>query len=268
VSRIETLLWGLLVTVVAIVPGGHAGAQTSSPSENDDRPVVYLTFDSGPGPRTTEYLDVLDQWDAKATFFVIGRNAQASPQMLREIVRRGHAVGNHTWTHRDLTELPPLEAQTELHVTNRFVAETVGLDVRCWRPPFGENSDGLKAGAAKVGLSNNSWIESGRWDVDTVDWKFGYEFVLARLQTIQAGDVVLMHGGMNPDYEDLAALMTWFEANGERYRFESLPGCGPTAIPASLGAVDPDTNFIDSDPALWFEIRRAAPYLNAFGKAQ
>ncbi len=238
----------------------------------DDQPVVYLTFDSGPGPRTPEFLEVLDQWDAKATFFVIGANARNSPEMLDEIVSRGHALGNHTWSHRDLTELPPLEALTELQATNRYVAETVGRTMRCWRPPFGENSDELIELAAIAGLGNESWIPSGRWDVDTVDWKFGYEFVLSRLQTIGPGDVVLMHGGMNPDPEGLAALMTWLEDNGDAYRFETIPGCTPGTVtsppPDSLAAADLSTRYITTDPDLWFDIQRGSAYLSAFGKAR
>lgn len=235
---------------------------------DDDRPVVYLTFDSGPGPRTPEFLEVLDRWDAKATFFVIGANAQNSPDMLTAIAERGHGLGNHTWSHRDLTQMPPLEALTELQATNGFVAETVGRTMRCWRPPFGENSDELIEIAATAGLSNESWIPSGRWDVDTVDWKHGYEFVLSRLATIEAGDVVLMHGGMNPDHEDLAALMTWLEDNGDDYRFEVIPGCDPGRVssppPDSLAATDPTTRPVATNPELWFEIQRGSAYLSAF----
>lgn len=239
---------------------------------DDDRPVVYLTFDNGPGPRTPEFLDVLDRWNAKATFFVIGGNARNSPDMLTGIVSRGHAVGNHSWSHRDLTELPPLEALTELRATNRLVAETVGRTMRCWRPPFGRNNDELIRLAATAGLSNESWIPSGRWDVDTIDWKFGYEFVLSRLETVEAGDVVLMHGGMNPDPEDLAALMTWLLANGDDYRFEAIPGCSPDTItsppPGSLAASDPATRYLTTDPDLWFQIQRGSAYLSAFGTAR
>ena len=256
-----------------------AAQQGSSDGEAEDgRPVVYLTFDSGPGPRTPEFLEVLDKWDAKATFFVIGRNVQNSPKMLELIVSKGHAVGNHTWSHQDLTKMALLEAQAELRLANQAVVETVGLQPRCWRPTFGEVNDQLIAVAASEGLSNESWIPSGRWDVDTVDWKYGYEFVLARLQTVQPGNVVLMHGGMNQDYEDLAALMTWLESNGDKYRFESLPGCTPTpastsggststgSAPGSLAASD---DFIGDlfkrDLELWVAVQRGSTYLGAFG---
>ena len=270
-STIRLLAIWLLVAVAALPSLPSQAADDPSPDPEDDRPVVHLTFDSGPGPRTPEFLEVLDQWDAKATFFVIGINARNSPEMLAEIVEHGHALGNHTWSHRDLTQLPPLEALTELTTTNALVAEQVGRVMRCWRPPFGENSDELMAIAATAGLSNESWIPSGRWDVDTVDWKYGYEFVLERLQTVGPGDVVLMHGGMNPDPEDLAALMTWLEANGDAYRFETVPGCTPDTVavdpPASLAATDPDTRYLTTDPDLWFDIKRGSAYLSAFGSA-
>jgi len=276
-----------VVSVFLLLAFTPAAAQQGSTdadavSDADDRPVVYLTFDSGPGPRTPEFLEVLDKWDAKATFFVIGRHVQISPEMLGLIVGAGHAVGNHTWSHQDLTQMTALEAQTELRLANQAVVETVGLHPRCWRPTFGEVNDQLITVAAREGLSNESWIPSGRWDVDTVDWKYGYEFVLARLQTIQPGDVVLMHGGMNGDYEDLAALMTWLESNGDDYRFEALPGCRPKPVstsgasastgsaPGSLAATEPiagdaTNDLFNSNVDLWIDVQRGSTYLGAFG---
>lgn len=279
-SSAATVILGLLTAVIMAVNPNIESA--SAQQDDDSRPVVYLTFDSGPGPRTPEFLEVLDQWDAKATFFVIGRNVHTSPEMLERIVEAGHAVGNHTWSHEDLTQKSLLEAQTDLRLANQAVIETVGLRPRCWRPTFGLVNDDLIEVAAREGLSNNSWIPSGRWDVDTVDWKYGYEFVLARLQTVGPGDVVLMHGGMNPDHEDLAALMTWLQVNGDTYRFETLPGCTPTRVPSStppsagdqgptdpapgsLAATDATFDLFNRDPTLWIEIHRGSAYLSAFG---
>ncbi len=71
-----------------------------------------------------------------------------------------------------------------------------------------------------------------------------------------------MHGGMNPDPEDLAALMTWLEANGDRYRFEPVPGCIPTPVrnlrPGTLAAVDPGRDHLESNPDLWYEMQRGS----------
>ncbi len=262
-----------LIVALVLVPIRSSFQSNEGDTSPDERPVVYLTFGSGPGPGTTDYLDLLDRWEATATFFVVGQSAADSPQLLTEILERGHAIGNHTWTHQDLTRLSSLEALTELQAANRFVAETAGVEMSCWRPPFGEYTEGLIAQAAAIGLDNEGWIRSGRWDVDTRDWEHGYEHVLGELQTAGPGDVVLMHGGTNPDDEDLAALATWLEANGDDYRFEALPGCAPAADggsgddepPDSLAAADPSTDTFATDPQLWFQIQRGSAYLSAFG---
>lgn len=195
----------------------------------EDRPVVYLTFDGGPGPRTPEFLDVLDRWNGRATFFVTGSHTRANPAMLNQIVARGHVLANHTWDHPDMSTLSRYEAMVQLRTTQRIVASSAGITMTCWRPPFGETNDEVQGWADEVGLTNSGWLRNGRWTVDTIDWDRGYEFVLGRLNTVQANDVVLMHGGMNPDAEDLRALVTWLEANGDQYRLEALPGCEPSA---------------------------------------
>ncbi len=207
----------------------------SSLAALDDRPVVYLTFDGGPGPRTPEFLDVLDRWNGKATFFVTGSHTSADPPMLNQIVARGHVLANHTWDHPDMSTLSRYEALVQLRTTQRIVESTAGITMTCWRPPFGETNDDVQGWADEIGLTNSGWLRNGRWTVDTIDWDRGYEFVLDRLNTVQADDVVLMHGGMNPDAEDLRALATWLEANGDRYRLEALPGCEP-------GEHSPDTD--------------------------
>ena len=77
--------------------------------EPDDKPggkVIYLTFDDGPTAKYTKrILDLLDEYDAKATFFQVGENATAHPELTRAVVERGHALGSHTWNHRDLRKL-------------------------------------------------------------------------------------------------------------------------------------------------------------------
>lgn len=202
------------------------------------RPVVYITFDGGPGPRTPEFLDALDQWDAKATFFVTGSHTQADPAMLARIVDRGHVLANHTWDHPDMSTVSYYEAMVQLRSTQQIVEAALGITMTCWRPPFGETNDEVQRWADEVGLTNSGWIRNGRWDVDTIDWDNGYDFVLSRLNTIQPNDVVLMHGGMNPDVEDLDALVTWFQTNGDQYRFEVLPGCAPASSAGNQKAVD------------------------------
>lgn len=207
---------------------------------NSELPVVYLTFDGGPGPRTQEFLDLLDKWDATATFFVTGSNTYADPGGLKSIVAAEQVLANHSWDHPDLTTISEAEVTIQLASTQAIVRDITGISMTCWRPPFGMSNEMVEKVAAEHGMPNSGWMANGRWDVDTIDWMYSYDFVLSRLNTVTAGDVVLMHGGMNPDAEDMAALSTWLDENGQDYRFEALPDCAPTLgeRPDQLASVD------------------------------
>ncbi len=202
-----------------------SNAEKQATSGEVAKEVVYLTFDGGPGPRTPEFLEALESWDAKATFFVTGSYTEKDPAMLKRIVASGHAIANHSWDHPDMTTIGDVGVRYQLQRTQFIVKEVTSIDMTCWRPPFGATNKDVQDIADANGLTNEKWIKDGRWDVDTIDWREGYDFVLKRLQTIEGGDVVLMHSGNNPDEEDLAALTTWMETNQDAYRFEALPGC-------------------------------------------
>jgi len=131
-----------------------------------------------------------------------------------------------------MTTVSYYEALVQLKSTQRIIQAATGITMTCWRPPFGETNDQVQRWADQVGLTNSGWIRNGRWDVDTIDWDNGYDFVLSRLNTVQPNDVILMHGGMNPDVEDLDALVTWLETNGDQYRLATLPGCSPASSTA------------------------------------
>jgi len=100
---------------------------------NTKEKELYLTFDDGPHPQiTTWVLDVLDQFKAKATFFCVGKNVQKFPEVYREILRRGHAVGNHTQNHLNGWKTP-----TQEYVENTEMCAKV-VDSKLFRPPYGK----------------------------------------------------------------------------------------------------------------------------------
>lgn len=104
-------------------------------------PLVALTFDDGPDPDyTPEVLDVLDRYDAKATFFVVGVNALAHPDLLAEVVRRGHSVANHTHHHLELQALAESRVRAEVRGGARAVAAAGVGSARWFRPPKGFTS--------------------------------------------------------------------------------------------------------------------------------
>jgi hypothetical protein len=116
---------------------------TSSPSSyvverTGDRPgLIALTFDDGPDPQwTPAILDILKRENVPATFFIIGKNGQAYPDLLRQIVNQGHEIGNHTFTHPNLGEMPLRVTELELTATQRLIESVVGRSTVLFRPPY------------------------------------------------------------------------------------------------------------------------------------
>jgi peptidoglycan/xylan/chitin deacetylase (PgdA/CDA1 family) len=104
-----------------------------------DRHVVALTFDDGPDAVfTPRVLDILAQFGVRATFFVIGKQAEQHPEIIRAIVAGGHEVGNHTYGHRPLWLLPPRQTREEIDGGARVLTAILGEPPRYFRPPWGQ----------------------------------------------------------------------------------------------------------------------------------
>jgi peptidoglycan/xylan/chitin deacetylase (PgdA/CDA1 family) len=152
-----------------------------------------LTFDDGPDPRfTPQVLDVLAARGAVATFFVVGAGARRHPDIVRRIVRDGHGLGSHTWSHPDLEGLPAARLLGECGRGRLAVERIARRRVRAYRPPKG-HWDARGAAAARV-LRLEPWL----WTLDPADWRGDAtrDGLLERLQGLAAGDVVLLHDGV------------------------------------------------------------------------
>jgi len=103
-----------------------------------DRPgLLALTFDDGPDPRwTPDILDILKRENVPATFFIIGKNGQTYPDLVRRIADEGHEIGNHSFTHPNLGEIPLSLTELELNATQRLIESLVGRSTVLFRPPF------------------------------------------------------------------------------------------------------------------------------------
>jgi peptidoglycan/xylan/chitin deacetylase (PgdA/CDA1 family) len=158
------------------------------------RGEVAITFDDGPDPEVTpRVLDLLDARGAQASFFCVGERAAAHPRLMREIVRRGHSVENHS--HRHSTGFGwygPWRLARELDAAQRALHEAAGVPARFFRAPFGTRNPLLDPVLARLGLTLVSWTRRG---YDTVDGDAAR--VLGRLVTgLAAGDVLLLHDGV------------------------------------------------------------------------
>ncbi|MGW4798187.1 polysaccharide deacetylase family protein [Nonomuraea sp. NPDC004297] len=130
---------------------GPAVTRRSRRSAADAKPIdcrrvkcVALTFDDGPGVYTDELLRHLAAYRARATFFVIGQNVAAHPEVLRRTYEAGHEIGGHTWSHPDLTKLTAAAVRAQFARTDQAVKAAIGVTPKLIRPPYGALSASAK----------------------------------------------------------------------------------------------------------------------------
>jgi peptidoglycan/xylan/chitin deacetylase (PgdA/CDA1 family) len=148
---------------------------------------IALTFDDGPAvPETATLLEYLAQYKARATFFVVGQNAAAHPDILRAEAEAGHEIGNHSWSHPDLTQLTAAEVASQLERTSAAIKSATGKEPTLFRPPYGAINDTVKSATD---------LSPVLWDVDPEDWKYRDAAKVAQTVIAQAGpnEVVLVH---------------------------------------------------------------------------
>jgi peptidoglycan/xylan/chitin deacetylase (PgdA/CDA1 family) len=190
----------------------HRTAKPETWNLNPSGKVIYLTFDDGPQPvYTPKVLSVLAKYRAKATFFVLGREVAAHPDLVAQTRRAGHRIGNHTWDHPMLTKLSATRLRQEI---------ASGVRSKCFRPPFRDTNAAVAAVAAQYGQ------RQVLWDVDTKDWsKPGTDRIeQALLRGARPGAIILMHDGGGNRSETVAALdraLPHLIAQG--YTFRALP---------------------------------------------
>lgn len=154
-----------------------------------DGQSIALTFDDGPhGEYTEQILDILAEYGVKATFFVIGENAERYPELIRRMKKEGHAVGNHTYRHRISCKKSGQDVLRELERTRDLLRE-LGVEDPLFRPPGGAYDDHLLSCARA--LDYNVIL----WTVDPKDWCHppAEQITKGVLDTVKSGDIVLMH---------------------------------------------------------------------------
>ena len=126
---------------------------------------LALTFDDGPNPACTpRLLDTLASQDVRATFFLVGRYAQAEPALVQRIAQAGHLVGNHSWSHPNLAFTAAGRVREELTRTSDILQQILGAPVRYFRPPFGARRPYVLRLARELGM------EPVLWNAITNDW--------------------------------------------------------------------------------------------------
>ncbi len=213
-----------------LVVDGQTEFITSETYDNKNIPTSYviertgdhpgeiaLTFDDGPDPSwTPAILDILKRENVPATFFVIGKNGDAYPDLLRRMVSEGHEVGNHTYTHPNLGEVPGRMVDLELNATQRLIESTTGRSTLLFRPPYFGDAEADKPGEVEPAIraKDLGYIMVGL-RIDPNDWKPGVtadEIVRNTIQRAEdkdpdtRGEVVLLHDSGGDRSATIAAL--------------------------------------------------------------
>lgn len=153
---------------------------------------VMLTFDDGPAnPYTLEILDILDRFSTKATFFCIGENIAQHPDIVSEISRRGHSIGNHSYHHHILPFLPPEKILEEIKKTSQIIQEITGKNEKWFRFPKGFQSRKGFMIAKSLGLVPLGFS----YPIYDVQNPPAQELVDRTLNKVKSGDILLMHDG-------------------------------------------------------------------------
>ncbi|MGC9525295.1 MAG: polysaccharide deacetylase family protein [Limnospira sp.] len=201
------------------IPARYYGAIVNRVYPRQGERVIALTFDDGPWPDTEKVLEVLRRHGVRATFFFLGQNLPLYPEIARQVVTDGHAVGNHTWNH-PYHALDGATAALEINDTARHIAELTGTPLLIFRPPGGI----LDNGAADYARRKNYVVVM--WSIDTQDYQQPPAATLADRVLTQAhpGAIVLMHdggGNRSRTVEALATIIAGLKAQG--YRFVTVP---------------------------------------------
>lgn len=217
-KRIKLLIYAAAACLIftASVSGGRISDYTYEGEENDvvvaNRSAVKqvaLTFDDGPCKRyTPEILDILNEYGIKATFFVVGKNAQQYPEIVLEEYNKGHEIGNHTYSHPNLRGLSAKRISDEITKTQEILSKITGKSPALFRPPGGYlNNDIVDC----IGQSNCRPV-LWSWRQDTKDWSNtpSEQIVNNILGNLKDGDIILFHdfhSGKSPTPDALRKLI-------------------------------------------------------------
>lgn len=219
--------WGLSFQEEGMAPVANASAEYLAKyngyyAEDTDKKVLYITFDAGyENGNTAKILDVLKKHKVKAAFFLVGNYIESSPELVKRMVKEGHIVGNHTYTHPDMSEISTPESfKEELSKLEDAYKKVTGKKLqKYYRPPQGKYSeDNLR-------MANELGYKTIFWSLAYVDWyesdqptkEEAFQKLVPR---VHPGAIVLLHSTSKTNGEILDELLTKWEEMG--YSFKSL----------------------------------------------
>lgn len=188
---------------------------------NDNEKSVALTFDDGPNDTSmVSILDLLKEYNIKASFYLIGKEINASSinkKILKRAYDEGHEISTHSYNHIKFSNLTSFELQMELESSNNLVYEIIGKKPRIFRAPFGSfTSNGLK-------IANDLDLIPVMWTVDTLDWNINeskINVIENVLKNVSGNSIILMHTlpGNYKSYEALKVIIPYLQKEGYKFK--------------------------------------------------
>lgn len=179
---------------------------------------VGLTFDDGPDAALTpKVLDLLAQYNIKATFFVIGRNVECHPEIAHRIVKEGHSIGGHTFSHRVIASMSKVELENEMTRCRQAIRDATGVDTYLFRPPKGQTDISSLRRVCSLGYRIVHWSKTYS------DYRCdGSAKLLERMygDPVCSKDVILLHDHISDTVEALSVIIPIWKSQG--FQFETL----------------------------------------------
>ena len=169
--------------------------------------LVAFTFDDGPSKYTLDIANILEEYNASATFFEVGYNIKAHPEITKELSERGFEIANHTTDHSKLTKLTEAKYLSKINDNNALFKELTGKDMPYLRPPYGSYNDKIKASAG---------VPIVTWSLDTRDWESRNKDKVIEMviNNIKEGDIILFHDLYESTRDAVKELMPLLKEQG------------------------------------------------------
>lgn len=222
IDKVKTLFteeWIKKLEIKLDKPTEQPATPSPVPSETDepDKEVppnkkrVALTFDDGPHPaNTVSILNLLEKYDAKATFFMLGNRVDFYPETAKKVAEQGHEIGNHTWDHKDLTTLERADIAEEINRTTAAIKQAIGKEPTVFRPPYGAINDQVK---------NTAELPIVLWTIDTLDWKSHDPKEVLKIvkSNVKDGSIILMHDIHKTTVEAVTLVLKYLQDEGYEF---------------------------------------------------
>ena len=211
------MIIGVLAAAVAVTSTVRAVQTAAQPKEipiyrvQSDKKEVAISFDAAWGNEETEQLlDILDEHDVKATFFLVGDWVDKYPDDVKNIAAHDHDIGNHSDTHPHLPQLSTENATSEIQRCNEKIEALTGSAPTLFRPPYGDYNNSVVSAVKSLGMY------CVQWDVDSLDWKDPSPEQLCQnvLGKVRDGSIVLMHNGAKNTPAALPSIIEGIQNKG------------------------------------------------------